>query len=380
MTPQQVLTEYRLAEARREIPEGTAVRATFATILEAGCVAFHKAYFGDKAWSEARTARQVQHQAGEEAAFLTESLISDISRMRAPLRETQTTGDFPFVLAQIRNRVIRDSFNPIASIFWGLGEPRTATDFRIMKGYRVNAMPMLPVRPEGTDVTRTSLGQTEDGYQVANYELAVDYTWEAWVNNDLSVFTNALKNLGQAASRTRGFVALQAIAQGIAAVTPPLTGVGGPSIDRLSEAVQMLAEQVDASGNPLPFNVTDMAYPAKWRTMANSTLRSENVIGPTNIKTPGANPVFGIATPHLDPVMVQVLNGDWLVWDQGTPFLECATLQGFEAGPMTYTKLPDEKEHPEQGSFDNHSLSVKVGDAVGAKATQTVSVKRIAGQ
>ncbi len=376
----KILTDYRLAEARGQIPAGTAIRATYATILEAGAMAFHKAYFGDKAWTEARTQRQAQHQAEQEAGALQEALISDISRTRAALRETQTTSDFPFVLAQIRNRVIRDSFNPIASIFWGLGEKRTATDFRIMKGYRVGTMPMLPIRAEGADVTRTSLSQTEDGYQVANYELALDFTWEAWKNDDLSVFTIGLKNLGLAANRTRGFVALQAIAAGLTAVTPAVSGVGGPTIDRLSEAVQLLAEQVDATGAPLPFNVTDMAYPAKWRTLANSTLRSETVVGPTTAKTPSANPVFGIATPHLDPVMVQVLNGDWLVWDQGTPFLECATLEGFEAGPLTYTKLPDEREHPEQGSFDNHSLSVKVGDAVGAKVTQTVSVKRIAGQ
>jgi hypothetical protein len=60
--------------------------------------------------------------------------------------------------------------------------------------------------------------------------------------------------------------------------------------------------------------------------------------------------------------------------------LEVATLSGFEGGPRTYTKLPDVIEHPEEGSFDNHTISVKFGDAVGATVTDDNGVVRVNGQ
>ena len=369
---------YQLAEARGHIKAGTAGRATLATILEAGVVAFHRGYFGDAAYAKAmESARSANHEAGEVAGVLQESLLSDVSRMNRALREAQTTTDFPVILANLRNSVLRGSYNPVESAIFAFAQRRTAPDFKKMNGYRVGAFDRLKLRPEGTDVERTALSMTEDGYRVANYELAVPFTWEAWVNDDLSAFTIGLQNLGIAARRTRALVAYEAIKADLTAQTLA-SAAGGPTIERVEALVQALAEQTNDDGKPMPRSLSDIIAPAKWRTTIATTLNSELVLG-TTAKAPAANPVFRTAEPHEEPMMAEVLGADWIGFDKINPFLEVATLRGFEAGPKTYTKLPDVVEHIEEGSFDNHSVEVKVGDAVGAKIIDDKSVIRVKG-
>jgi hypothetical protein len=125
--------------------------------------------------------------------------------------------------------------------------------------------------------------------------------------------------------------------------------------------------------------LTDIFYPVKWKITATEALKSEYVIGPTAGKNPSKNVVFGIAEPHEERLMASVLGNDWLGWDNTVPFVERAVLDDFQGGPLTYTKTPDVNEHPDQGSFDNHSLSVKVGDAVGGKVIETAGVVRVKG-
>lgn len=375
----KVLHGYELAEARGHIPAGTAVKATFATILEAGTVAFQKSYFGNTEWNKTDSDVKANRETYEAAASLQESLLMDVSRVRGMLREAQTSTDFPLILANLRSRVMRESFNPVQSKLWEMAEKRTASDFKIMKGYRVNTMDELALRPEGEDVEMTKIDMTDDGYAVASYEKGIYFTWEMWKNDDLGAFTIGLKNLGLAARRTRAKVALRAIQNGVTQYTPPVAGVGGPTIVRLQEVVQSLAEQTNDDGEAMDIGITDIAFGAQWLTTVNETLKSPFVLGPTTAKTGNVNVVQGIATPHEERIIARVLGADWLAWDNNYPFLEVATLEGFEGGPQTYTQMPDVVEHPDQGSFSNHTIGVKAGDAVGSKVTQTKSVRRVKG-
>lgn len=376
----KILTGYQIAEAKNQIPAGSAVKATFCTVLEAGIVAFHKGYFGDKAWNDLDSDVKANRAAYEAAGALQESLLTDVTRIRAGLREAQTSTDFPVVLANIRNRVVRGSYNPVNSVLWDLAEKRTTADFKLMKGVRVGTFDGLTLRPEGEDVDLTKVEYTEDGYAVANYEKGVYFTWEMWRNDDLGVFSLGLKNLGKAANRTRGKVVLSAIKNGVAQTTPTTAGVGGPTIARLSEVIETLADRNNDDGTEMDFGITDIAYPAVWALTVAETLKSQYVLNGSASKNPSINPVFGIAAPHEDRMMKRELGKDWLIWDNNYPWLEVATLSGFEAGPKTYTKMPDVIENPDEGSFDNHSVAVKFGDAVGAMVTDDLSVIRVKGE
>lgn len=369
--------EFQLAAARGHLPAHLVGAATLATILESGVTAFQRAYFGPTHWDNVRNELQANAAGAETAGTLQESLLTDISAIRRPLRESMTTSDLAGVLGTIRSRVLRKTFNPVESDIFSLATKRTAQDFRLMQGYRVDPFSRLALRPESTDVTYANWGITPDGYRVSNYELAIAYTWEMWVNDDLGVFVTAMENLGVAGRRNRALIVFEAIA---AQLTRTVLGTaGGPDVAHVQAAIDFLNNQTSAQGGVLPFDLTDIAIPSTWRTQLATTLNSERLLGLTGSNTPEANPVYQAATPHREPMMKEILGQDWLAWDNRYPWLEFATLAGFEGGPKTYTKLPNVQEHIDEGSFENHALAVKVGDAVGAFVTQTQAVVRVAG-
>jgi hypothetical protein len=395
MSSKQILHAYQLAEARGTIPEGHVNRLAVATVLAAGVTAFHRAYFGDKEWGKAvEDSRVAKHESHELAMGLVENvLLSDVKPILRQLGAVQTTTDFPLALAQIRERVRRGSYNPVESSFWQVATRRTAQDFKKLRGVRTDPFNRLPKRPEGTDVEYADFGSTEDGYQVANYELAVALTWEAWINDDISEFVTALANLGVAGRRTRGLVMFEAL-KAITRTTPSgandegTAAAGGPTRANLVWAYQTLADQTNADGKPIPRLLTDIAVPAKWTITGRQALNSEFTVlagGSGKSRESQNNAAFGLAQMNVEAMMAEVTAGtstatDWLAYDRTQQFMEFAALRGYEGGPRTFTKMPDVVETDMEGSFDNKSIAVKVSDNVGAKVVDEKSVLLVAGQ
>ena len=396
----EIRRAYEVAAARGHLPEHLVPKAVIATILEAGASAFHKAYFGNKAWNEAveaarasHAARAVTHAAQEEALGLVEHLISDISPTYRALGAAHTTTDFPLALAQVRDRVRRDSYNPVESGVYARARRRTANDFKALRGIRTDAFDRLKLRPEGTSVTYATFASTEDLYQIANYELAVGFTWEAWKNDDIGEFTIALANLGVAARRTRALVTFEAILAGTSRTTLSGTNVegtaaaGGPTPANVVAIYQALAEQTNDDGKPMPRTLTSIAVPAKWTVTGRQTLNSQHVVTGANGTRMRDNAAFGLASLLVEPMMAEVFGtgggsnnvADWLAFAGSQDWLEFAALAGYEAGPRTFTKMPDVLETLDEGSFDKHELAVKMSDNVGAKVIDGKSVLRIAG-
>jgi hypothetical protein len=396
----EVRHAYELAAARGHIPQELVAKATVATILEAGAAAFHKAYFGNQAWNEAveaarqsHGARAVSHAAQEEALGFVEHLVSDISPSYRALGAVHTTTDFPLALAQVRDRVRRDSYNPVESQVYGLARRRTANDFKALRGIRTDAFDRLKLRPEGTSVTYATFASTEDLYQIANYELAVGFTWEAWKNDDIGEFTIALANLGVAARRTRALITFEAIRAGTSRTTLSVANVegtpaaGGPTPANVVGAYELLAGQTNADGKPMPRVLTTFAVPAKWTVTGRQTINGQHVVTGANATRVRDNAAFGLANMLVEPMMAEVMGvggggnnaADWIAFDGTQEWLEFAALAGYEAGPRTFTKMPDVLETLDEGSFDKHELAVKMSDNVGAKIVDSKSVLRIAG-
>lgn len=382
-----------LAAARGHFPENLVAKATMATVLEAGANAFHRAYYGG-GWQEAaRDVRALSHQAREDALKMMDYLITDIEPVYKRLGAAMTTTDFPLVLAEVRDRVRRESYNPVQSAFQRFARRRTARDFKALRGIRTDAFDRLKLRPEGTSVEYAAFASTEDGYRVANYELAIAFTWEAWVNDDIGEFLTAMENLGIAANRNRALVIIEAVRDGTSRTTLSGTtvegsaGAGGPTPANLVAVYQAFAEQVNDDGKPLPRILSDIAVPAKWAITARQTLNSQLVVTGASTTRPHENAAQGLATLHVEPMLAEVLGAgggsnnaaDWLAWDGSQAWLEFAVLSGYEAGPRTFTKLPDVLETINEGSFDNHAFAVKVSDNIGAKVVDAKSVIRVAG-
>lgn len=389
----EIRFNYQRMADRGAITEGQVGAATLMTVLAAGRVAFYEGYYGSKAWAEAMNdARKLKHESEQLAGSLLESVNEETAQHRRVMEAAHVTTDFPLALSQVRDRVRRGSYNPVESNIAAIATRRTANDFKRLRGIRTDTMTRLKLRPEGTSVTYASFGSSEDGYAVSNYELAVGYTWEAYKNDDIDEFVTALASLGISARRNRGLVIFEAIRDGVSRSTPSGTNpegtaaAGGPTSANMVWAFDQLAGMTNSAGEAIARSLTDVYIPAKWKITAGNTLKSEFVVSGNTTARLARNSAVGLATQNDEPMMVEVMGAggggnvaDWIASDNTNPWLEFATLAGFEAGPRTFTKMPDVVETADLGSFDNHTFAVKVSDAIAAKVTDDKSVLRIAG-
>ena len=137
----------------------------------------------------------------------------------------------------------------------------------------------------------------------------------------------------------------------------------------------------------MPRMLTDIAVPAKWAITGRQTLDSEHVVTGASSTRLRNNAAFGLANLLIEPMMAEVFGtgggsnnvADWIGFDRNQEWLEFAALAGYEAGPRTFTKLPDVLETLDEGSFDKHELAVKMSDNIGAKVVDSKSVVRVAG-
>lgn len=364
-----------LAEAKGQIPEGTAASLTYASIAEAGVKAACEGYYGAKALDSAMSDAKAEQMALD----ISDDIIADIAPMTRMLQATHTTSDFPLALSNLRQRRVRESYAGQDSQWRDYAAVTTVPDFKPIRSLRFTGLPELRLRPEGTDVTYVKFGEGEDGYRIANYERAVKYTWEMNLADDVGQFTRALEALGRGAARTEALTVFAAIASGVSR-TALVAGAGVPTIDRLAEMESVLASRTltDADqGTSIQygFAMTDVIHGTRQRQFINTVLNQQF----TNFQGGTPNSMNGAFTSHLETLWARVLGNDLLGFDRGVEWLEVAFLEGFQGGPRTYVKLPDVRDFPDEGAFADHTLHVKLGHNVGAKVTASEAVIRTEG-
>lgn len=379
-----------MAEARGRIPNGTAIGLTFATILELGVRAAAEGYYGREAVTSAVTAARAE-QASLDLADDILADISSITKVYADLGKfvgeqlgtqpgaTHTTSDFPAALANLRQRIMRQD-TPIGKSAWRDWIPSrlvgTTPDFKPIRGLNMTEMGELKLRPEATDVQYTSLAWTGDHFMVANYERALAYTWEMWLNDEINTFARALARMGEGAARTEAIVIFNAILNGVSRSSETGITTGEPNSTRIAAARKAMAERtvtdVDGVSTTGEILATDIVYGTAWQDTVEVALNTRYT--DHNQGTP--NVAYQSVTPHMERLWARVFTSDWIMFDREIDFIDVRFLEGFQGGPLTYTKMPDVNEHPEQGSFDNHGLSVKVGHTLGAKITNADGVLR----
>jgi hypothetical protein len=389
---QKLFAKYELAEARGQIPQGSAVGLTYANILELGVRSAAEGYYGSEALSSALTAAKAE----QAALDLSDDILADvraITKVYGKLEDfnaeyggkvgaTHTTGDFPKALANLRRTIIRQD-TPIGTAAWRSWIPArlvgTTPNFQAIRGLNMSQMGELKKRAEGTDVQYTTMGFTSDFFFVANYERAFGYTWEMWLNDEINAFTRALRTMGEGALRTEAVVIFTAILDGVARTTGTGISTGGPTQANITALRRVMAARavtdvdgVSTIGQILP---NHLVYGAEWDDVAEIALNTQY----TDYQAGKPNPIFKKLAPHMERLFARVFTSDWIAFDDTIDFIDVRFLEGFQGGPLTYSEMPDVNEHPEQGSFKNHSLGVKVGHTLGAKITNADGVGRVQG-
>lgn len=365
----------RLAD-KDVIPEHRVMPLTLNLVMESAVQAFHQAYFGDLLDKEFQNVQTMDHQATESAMVRLEGLITDLGPLRRAQRETLTTSDFPLALANARQAAQRPAYTYPESDLLNFAARRTADNFKALKSNRPGSLNrrVLPVRPESTNLQYGQFYSTSDGYTVANYELGLEYTWEAYTNDDLGEFTAAAAELGAIARRTRAWVLLDAIftaAERVTVADPAL----GPNTSNLDAVADYLANRT-MDGKSTPRTVTDLFVPTTLARAAKRTMDTEYLIatGGANgalAMTSARNPVYQLGAVHIEDLIAEFAPEyglgpkAYIAMDgRGKP-LEFAALRGYEGGPKTFTRVVDVQETDMEGNFENHIAAMKVSDNCG---------------
>lgn len=392
----RIFNEFRVLEAQGAIPGATAAGLTYATIAETFVRNAAKAYYGEAAFEKAvALAKDEQFSLEIQQDILTDvrSIIKAYGGLDGAMKSVSdwapgfqaagggslTTSDFPKALAALRQRIIRQD-TPTAEGTWREWVParniRTVPDFKQIRGLNAGYPAGLILRPEGTDVTHTKISFTADGYFIANYERATDYTWEMWLNDEIGLFATYARKRGQAARRTEYNIVITAVLNGVSRSSETGITTGAPDATRLAAAMKAMTQRTvtDEDGNSVAglLSANHVVYGSEWDQDVTVALGTRF----TDVNQGKPNVVYQRLMPHMERIWKSVFGSDWIVFDDTIDWLEVSFLEGFQGGPQMYTKLPDEREHPEQGSFDQHGLSVKIGHALGAKVTNTDGVLR----
>lgn len=397
------------AEARGEIPKGTADFLTLATILESGVIGVLEGYYGTARVHEARSRlgkggsveadREQQMLRAAEAAIrhtpTNPRSWQDLqAAVRRPLRTgfgaLITTTEFPELTDGLM-KIPREEIPPAMAGWRGWVPPRaigTVSSFRPIRGIRQLAMPSLPARPEGGSVEYVSIQLDEDDFTVANHELAIEFTWEMWLNDEHSAFRRAAILLGESGTYTESVVVHDALRAGITRTTA--TGLMGsataPTADKLELAIDTFnVRKVKLAGGGTRAGAvmaTDVLVSGKYQTAVFKAVEQEflNPTAANVVDNRIPNPAQGLM-PHVDRTMSGAASeaDDWFVFDRNVDWLDVRQLEGYTNGPRISTRMPDVREGMDEGSFDNHALAIKAGIVIGAKVTATEGAMQVQG-
>lgn len=378
-----LLLKFQLAEASGEIPRGSAYGLTCATIAEMAIKKLAEGFYGESVINKAMQAVQESKTKSEQDLLdYSESVIEDIAEVTSILKETHTTSDFPIALANLRKRELRAAYEGPVSDWRSFASVTQTPDFKPIRSLGFSELPELLLRPEGSDVKFASFSEREDGYSVMHYERGISYTWEMWKNDEYGAFQKAMLSMGRAARRLEAMVVFRAILAGLPRITT--SGIAGaPTIATLKALRQDFGTRsfTDSDGVsiPLGYDITDIVYGIANRDSILQILTAETEPATGGQKGNFANILRGAFTSHFERLWDRIFGTDYVVFDNQVDWLEVAFLDEFANGPLIYTRLPDVREHPTQGSFRNHNFEVKIGHALGAKVIEPNGAARVAG-
>ncbi|AIZ44863.1 hypothetical protein QR90_06725 [Deinococcus radiopugnans] len=374
MSVKDIRREFERLADRGTITEARVMPLTLSLVMESAVQAFHQAYFGELLSTEIQNVRGMDHQATDNAMRRAEGLIGDMTAFRKVHTETHTTSDFPLALANARQAAQRPAYTYPESDLLNFAARRTADNFKALKSNRPGSLGhrVLPVRPESTNLQYGQFYTTQDGYTVANYELGLEYTWEAYRNDEMGDFVAAAADLGATARRTRAWVLLDAIFSRADRITVP-TPADGPSIANLDAVADYFALR-QVNGRATPRVVSDLFVPTNLARKARRTVDTEFTA--PMIK----NPVYQLGAVHLEDLITEFAPeyglgaNAYIAMDGRAKPLEFAALRGYEGGPKTFTRVVDVQETDMEGNFENHIAAMKVSDNCGGTIRDESSV------
>ena len=278
-----------------------------------------------------------------------------------------TSSDFPEILANTANKTLRDAYAEAPQTFLPFTREVEVPDFKQISRAQLGDAPNLLKVPEHGEVTRGSIGEGAEKYNVETYERIVAVTRKVIINDDLEAFTRVPALMGRAARDLESdlvwgeITANPVMGDGVAlfhATHGNLAGSGAViSVTTIGAGRTAMRKQKGLNGRLLNISPMWLVVPAELETSA------EQFTGPINPETAAnANPFSGRLKVVAEPRLQSLSGGSATAWFlfAGTgqiDMIEMAKLSGMRE-PSISTR---------QG-WDVEGMEIKVLLDVGVKA------------
>lgn len=271
-------------------------------------------------------------------------------------RALHTTSDFPALLTESGNRMLRQAYESYQGGVRRICKESTAPDFRAKSRLMLGEAPTLVKVDEHGEVTRGSMAESKESYSLATYARIFGITRQALVNDDLGAFAELTQRLGRAAAE---FVAVQLAAKltsnptmsdGIALFHASHANLGTPAaiaIASLGEGMKLMRLQkgLDAT-TPIDVTPKYLITPAALEVVARQYVAQINAT-----KSSDVNPFSADLDVVVDPRLDASSATAWyLAADSATiDTIEYSFLEG-EPGPQIESRA----------GFDVEGVEMKV--------------------
>ena len=310
--------------------------------------------------------------------------------------EAMSTADFPLIMGDVLDRQLLGTYTETPATWMTYCRKGSVPDFRTVKRFAVDgAEGVLATVGQNGQYLPQVLSETQYSYSVSKYGRILQWSWEAFINDDLDALgSSSPARLGRAARRSedKTATALHVDSNGPhaslytagnkniinttngAATTNPVLGVAG-----LQDAFTVMGLQLDADSEPIGVDGVILEVPPSLEVTARNLLNATEIIvgadtGAQRIVTSNwmKNKVALVVNPYIPVIATTNGKTTWFVHASpttGRPAMEFGLLRGHEA-PELFQKVGNQQRlgggiNPMDGSFENDSIEFKVRHVFG---------------
>jgi HK97 family phage prohead protease len=257
-----------------------------------------------------------------------------------------TTSDFPAILGDVANRVLRESYAAAPAALRAAARQTTARDFRAKTSVALGEAPTLQRVNEHGEYESGTMAEAKESYRIDTYGRIIGISRKALVNDDLSAFVDLAGRFGTASADFEAQFLVDLLTAG--------SGLG-PTMDdgqrlfhsahgnvaasgailsatTLSAARLAMRRQKGLSGRAISVQPKFLIVPPELETTAEQLLTAVNATTTEDVN------VFGGKLSLLVEARLASTTRWYLSADPATvPGLEYSYLQGSE-GPVTETR------------------------------------------
>lgn len=311
---------------------------------------------------------------------------------RARFAETMTTSDFPGLLGGVIDRTLLGGYRPYPTSYqdW-CSIYRDAKDFRDLERHFLDLGDGALTKVKQTEeYSYAKLSEDKYSYKVEKFGRKFKFSWESFINDDLSALTTTPSRLGIAAKRTTEKLATSLICDASGPDATFFSDANGNKLtlalssDNLKTAANTMADLSDAGDEPIFNDPAILVVPPALKITAQEivkTLQAEVKSGDnTTIKTAG---LFGNLKVSVAPYISKIVTAgtvgktSWFLFADPAqlerPAVEIGFLRGHEE-PQLFMKAPNASmigggdASAFGGDFDTDSIEFKVRHVTGGKA------------